>query len=416
MTMLAETITSFRHDLPVEEALLLHCANRSLPPAGIAEAENLLQEVNWERFLQLSYQHGVAALVFRRLNSHFLALTPEEVVADLRRYAILNTQNNLGLLHELVNTVDLLREQCIKFAVFKGLVTAELGYGDISIRRCNDIDILVTGADHPRVKALFLSEGFERTMSSKSEFLCVQSGLWHKGRMLKIDLHWGIPPRELGIEVNPILQNGSSITLAGKVIPTFAKEDMFIILCTNATKEFWQQQLYAYCDISEFLQRHTDMNWKLIVTRARLLRCERVLLAALSIVKALFNSPLPAEIDARVTANASVQRVVCELLYQLFDHKIAYSAESRGGRRLYYFRSPSDYFSTLIDNRVARLTYKALISRLLRVTADAQGDEPIPATSTLSLLSAATRSPRILGLVLLKLYRELVAFLPDSKR
>jgi hypothetical protein len=416
MKTFAESITSFQHELPAEEALLLHCANRTLSESSIAQASNLLQEVNWERFLQLSYQHGVAGLVFRCLNAHFIGIAPDEVVADLRRYVILNTHNNLGLLREIVNTVALLNEQRIKFAVFKGLITAELAYGDFSIRRCNDIDILVAGADHLRVKALFLSEGFEQTMSSETEFLCMQSGLWHESRKLNIDLHWGIPPRELGIHADRILKNRSSITLAGNDIPTFAKEDMFIILCVNATKEFWDQQLYRYCDIHEFLQRHPDLDWKLIVNRARGLRCKRMLLSGLGIVKALYGSPLPAEIDARLTRNASVQRVVSELLQQLFDHKNAYRTELGGARHLYYFHSPSDYFATLIDNRAGRFLYKALLRRLLRVTADAQGSEPMPATSTRSLLSTAARSPGILGLVLQKLYRKLNGARPDSKR
>lgn len=416
MKTFAESITTFRHELPAEEALLLHCANRTLSASSIAQASNLLREVDWERFLQLSYQHGVAALVFRCLNAHFMALTPDEVVADLRRYVILNTQNNLGLLREIVNTVALLHARRIKFAVFKGLVTAELAYGDLSIRRCNDIDILVAEADHLGVKALFLSEGFEQTLSGKAEFLCIQSGLWHEGRRLNIDLHWGIPPRELGIRAARILKNRSSITVAGKDIPTFAKEDMFIILCANATKEFWEQQLYAYCDINEFLQRHTNLNWKLIVNRARVLRCERLLLSGLGVVKALFDSPLPAEIEARLTGNASVQRVVSELLQQLFDHEIAYSAELRGARHLYYFHTPSDYFATLIDNPAARLTYKAVLRHLLSVMKDAQGNEPMLATSTLELLRTAATSPRILGLVLQKLYRKLNGIRPDSNR
>lgn len=411
MKTFAESITIFPHELPAEEALLLYCANRTLSASSIAQASKLLQEVNWERFLQLSYQHGVATMVFRCLNAHFMALTPDEIVADLRRYVILNTHNNLGLLREMVNTVALLHEQRIKFAVFKGIVTAELAYGDLCIRRCNDIDILVARADYLRAKALFVSEGFEQTMSSRNELLLQQTGLWHESRKLNIDLHWGIPPRELGIHADRILNNCSSMTLAGKDIPTFAKEDLFIILCINATKEYWDQQLYTYCDINEFLQRHIDLDWKLIVNRARMLRCERMLLSGLGIVKALFGSPLPAEINARLTGNAAVQLVVNELLQQLFDHKIAGRDVLRSAHNLYYFRWRSDYFATLIDNRAASFFYKALLRYFMSVTADSQDTQPMPAPPTLPLLIIAARSPGIVGLFLRKLYRKLIGML-----
>jgi len=389
---------TFRQEYPVEETLILHCTNRAPSADEIDQAKHLLRKVDWQRLIRLSHEHGVGALLYRYLQDHFAALIPGQACADLRNYVFANTQNNLGLLREMVNTVSLLEEHRIECAVFKGLVTTQLVYGDFSIRKCGDIDILVAESDYPRAKQLFLSAGFLPTMSDKAEIACLQSGLWHEDRRLKIDLHWGIPPRELGVHAERILRNSTSISLGGRDIPTFSREDMFIILCVNATKEYWGQHLYTYCDIREFLQRHTDLDWNLIIDRARALRCERTLLSGLGVVHALYDTPLPAAIDAGLRRIPSLRRIIDELLQQLFDHNLNRIATQAGDRHLYLFSSSPDYFAALIDNRVRRLLYKTVLRHVLSVETEAQGED-------------ATRPARILGLLLQKLYRKILATL-----
>lgn len=383
-------------ELPAAEALLLACARSELTPAELIRARALAAGVDWHEVERLAEEHGVGSLAYRNLRRHFEDLAPAEMIERLKVLSIATTQSNLGLLRETLATVRELSAQGIECAVFKGLITTQLAYGDFSARRCGDIDILVPESDYPRAKELFLAEGFLATMSDKAEIACLQSGLWHEKRRLKIDLHWGIPPRELGIYAGKILRDGTTTILGGMKIPSFSRDDMFIILCVNATKEFWEQRLYAYCDIREFLLHHADLDWARIASRARALRCERMLMAGLGVVHALYDMPLPAPIAARLRETPSVRRVIDELLEQLFNLNPARAIAWGGDRHLYFFQSSPDYFAALIDSPVRRFYYKTVLRHVLSVTPEAEGED-------------ASRSAHVLMLLLKKLYRKITS-------
>ncbi|MBK9132594.1 MAG: nucleotidyltransferase family protein [Gammaproteobacteria bacterium] len=385
--------TPYVRELPAAEALLLACARSAMTPAELIRARELAAGVDWHEVERLAEDHGVGSLAYRNLRRHFEDMAPAEMIERLKILSIATTQSNLSLLKEVLFTVRL-GAQGIECTVFKGLITTQLAYGDFSARKCGDIDLLVPESDYPRAKELFLAEGFLSTMSDKAEIACLQSGLWHEDRRLKIDLHWGIPPRELGIHAGEILRNRAYTTLGGMKIPTFSRDDMFLILCVNATKEFWEQRLYAYCDIPEFLLHHADLDWERITGRARALRCERMLMAALGVVHTLYDMPLPALIAARLRETPSVRRVIDELLEQLFNLNPARAIAGGGDRHLYFFRSSPDYFAALIDNPVRRFYYKKVLRHVLSVTPEAEGED-------------AARSAHVMILLLKKLYRKI---------
>ncbi len=344
--------------------MLLLCARTRMPEALLDKVYALAPQVDWERFRQFALQQGVASLAYLNLRRYLANAVPDEVLSQLRRHAIDNTQSNLGLIKELRDVVHQLKAHDIDCAVFKGISISQLVYRDFSIRKCGDIDLLVRKRDFQRAKDVFLAQGFVQTLTDEDETACLQSGLWHEQRRLQIDLHWGISPSLLGIESDKILDSRSELSIGAVSVHAFSTEDVFISLCVNAVKEYWNQLLYPYCDIHEFLQSDIELNWQSVLERAKALNCRRPLEAALGVVRRLFELRLPPELEQRLDSHTSVELVSRELHRQLFEKDWTDSniIHLETGRHLYYFRSTDEYFIALMDQPLRRFGARHLKS------------------------------------------------------
>jgi hypothetical protein len=399
-----EAPTPYRNLLPPEEALLLICARREIPGELLEAGAALITRIDWERLLQLSLNHGVGPLVYASLKRHFAAAAPDACMAQLRQRTLANAQSNLSMLGELAKTARLLESNGVRFAVFKGLVVNETVYRDLAIRKCGDIDLLVDRKDFARAKALFVAEGFVPTLPDSAEIHCLQSGLWHEDRRLMIDLHWGIPPREVGVRAGRILDQLARISIGGVDLPAFSREDLFIALCVNATKEYWNQQLYPYCDIHEFLQGQADLDWKAVLARARTLKCERMMLAALGVVEAAFDHPLP---HVRSRAVAATDTTAQELLHQLFDLEILSPTISGENRHLFFHRTQREYYLNLVDSPLRRFLYRHLYWRIWPLADQLGGSTQLALPRPLYFLHVIARTLQIAGLIMRKICRKL---------
>ncbi|MCC6209181.1 MAG: nucleotidyltransferase family protein [Gammaproteobacteria bacterium] len=356
------TLSPYVQQLPAEEGLLLACARSDMTQAEITRAQTLASDLDWHEVERLAREHGVGTLVYPNLKQHFGHEVPAEILDRLRQLSIATTQSNLGLLRELLSTVRELNSHGIECAVFKGLLVNQLAYRNLAIRKSGDVDLLVRKQDYSRAKALFLSQGFTQTLSDKVELLCLQSGLWHEERKLQIDLHWGIPPRELNIRADKIMERITHVAVGGVNVPSFAMEDVFIILCTNATKEFWNQLLYPYRDIAELLRSGIPLDWRSLFNRARDLGCRRAVTVALAVVETLYGVPLPEQVKRELRREPDCEKVERELLRQLFEQDIDDSLViNKTGHHLYYFVSSARYHEALIDGALDRLRFRYLV-------------------------------------------------------
>ena len=350
----------FSETLPPTAVMLLLCARTRMPEDVVAQAQILAQTLDWARFEHLALDHGMTALIYPNLRQYFMDQVPDEILSRFRRDAIDNTQSNLGLIRELHGAIQQLSSQGIGYAAFKGLTISQAVYRDFSKRKCGDIDILIQKKDFRRAKALFIGQGFEPVLTDEIERLCLQSDLWHEKRRVQVDLHWGIPPAQLGIRAERLMTNRSTLEIGGMPVSVLSREDMLIMTAVNAVKEYWNQSLYPYCDLHEFLRGDMAPDWELLFTRADALNCMRPLEVALRMVKELYRyDDFPALVQERISGESPTELVARELLQQIFEKK-----GHAGGiipfiehGRLYYFDTAKDYYLSLMDTNFLRFKY-----------------------------------------------------------
>lgn len=390
--------------LPAEERLMLICARRTHSDDLKTEARTLGQNVNWERLTDLSLKHRVGPIVYASLRTCLGDITPPSSLSRLRQDTLAAVQHNLGLLREAIRIARLFREQGVRYALFKGLTINQMVYGDLSIRKCGDIDILVDPADFLRVKQLLVSEGFSQTLTDQGELQCLQSGLWHEQRNISVDLHWGLPPRELRIRSKLILDHAAPIMLGGQALSAFCRDDLLIALCVNATKEYWNQLLYPYCDIHEFLRSHPDLDPETLLSRARRLRCERMVLTALQTVSSLYQSSVPARFARLAPADSRAKK---ELIRQIFSPPQHGGAASSHSQLLTQFESTDAYFMALMDTSLQRLIYRAIHVPLRHYVPEAPEPDIIQLPKSLAFLRPIIGALQIGGLLMRRIHRKL---------
>src|SRR5262245_3681659 len=106
-------------------------------------AAALKGDIEWGALLSLAKAHGVRPQLihaFRQLN--WIGV-PSEAKQSLLDFLSLHKARSLFLASELIKVSDQLSQKAIRFATFKGPSLAVALYGDLSLRECNDIDIIV---------------------------------------------------------------------------------------------------------------------------------------------------------------------------------------------------------------------------------------------------------------------------------
>jgi hypothetical protein len=293
--------------------LLLLCARTAADARVDDRIRELLRgTIDWDRFITTAHDHRVLPLVYRTL-TRMADVVPEAAMSRLRAASHANVRRNLILCSELLQIVELLRENGIRSIPYKGPIVASLVYGDISLRQFADLDIIVPVADVVKARALLVARGYrpERPMSDEQlvPYLAVQKDitLLHDERGLNVEIHWEITRDDdpIRIGADRLWQQLAAYTIAGRSIHTFTPDDLLLILCIHGAKHRWARLVWL-CDISELVRTPGAIDWNAAVESARRLGSRRILLLGLALANALLGAPVPASVTGMIADDPAV--------------------------------------------------------------------------------------------------------------
>lgn len=319
----AQTQLSFKESAQTtrpEIELLLCCARTHIDPTTEERLEVLLQQdIDWTYLIQTSARHGVMPLLYRSLNATCPELVPKPILSQLRNFFHTNAQHNLLLTQELLRLLNLFQEHEIPAIPFKGPVLAASVYGNLARRQFGDLDILVHERDYQQAKELLLSQGYRMLYDSEHEANCLQAQLWHTEQQLSVDLHYGIPPKQLQLKQEALWECLASLSLAGTTIQVFSPEAHLLVLCVDGYKEYWHK-LSRICDLAAMIGNQ-ELDWERLRELARKLKLERILSLGLLLTSELLEAPLPEKIWSRVEANSAIRGLAARLQKDLFSEE-----------------------------------------------------------------------------------------------
>ncbi len=251
--------------VPLELKLLLELFNmdeNNLHVQNINETK--YHGVNWEKFAQLALHHRIYPLLNIKLKKLQETFIPIEVIQTLSQYYKKNTFKMLYLTKEMEEINNICHKNGIRLLNLKGPVLAEELYGDLSLRTCNDLDVLVPISHLDRMEKLLINLGYEKddyieTILMDWKWRHHHITFIHPKKQIKIEVHWRLNPgpgKEPSFE--ELWNNKRQSTLTNSLIYLLGKEDLFMFLITHGARHGWSR-LRWLVDIRQLIGQ--DLNW-----------------------------------------------------------------------------------------------------------------------------------------------------------
>ncbi len=257
-------------------------------------------EVDWTLVVRRALAHGLTPLLAWNLTRSCSDSLPVDLADALRHYLAENHARNLALAQEILIIVDLLKTHDIPAIPIKGPVLAKTLFGDLAQRQCGDLDLLVPKRCVSSALDVLGSRGYQlrQSLSAGQDAAYRRYGchfeLERPDQMISAELHWNLTPRVMAVsfDIDGLWQRARVISFENLSVPSLSCEDYLIFLCVHGSKHFWSE-LKSICDIHEFLDAHTLIDWKRCLELSREQGCERMLLLGLRLAEAVLETNTP---------------------------------------------------------------------------------------------------------------------------
>ncbi|MCO6412451.1 MAG: nucleotidyltransferase family protein [Thiogranum sp.] len=331
--------------LPEVELLLLCARPRTDESVAHRIAELLQQKPDWESLFRLADYYRTIPKLAMHLHHQPADLLPGAIQSALQARHRDTTRHNLVLSLEILRLVDLLATEGIAVVPFKGPVSAMVVYGDMAMRACGDIDLLVKRDDHRRAERILETDGYAVEQRYEE---AMQSTLWRESSGISIDLHWGIPPARLRLDAERFRDDLRPVNVLGRPVLTFSPRDTLLVTAVNAVKEFWKPSLHHLSDIASLTADYTDDDWAAAFDRAGETGCRRMLATAVLFAHRMLDITLPSAGPGRLFVNPGINRAVDELQAHLFPQEP--DATDGSVMRTFHLRDAQRYYLILTDS------------------------------------------------------------------
>ena len=308
----------------LEDELILLCSRVRPDEQTVERIRSIASsQVNWEYIYELAQRHSVLALVYSQLNATSSDV-PVTWLTRLRKNYQDNLARNVYLTAELVRILQLFAAAGIESVPYKGPALALLAYGNIGLRRFVDLDILMRKTDVLRAAEILEAQGYACDMpwtrAQQAVLLRTQHNLplsRESGRLI-IELHWEVASEMFApsLQFEDFVGRLDTMRLNGVAVKTLAIEDLLLSLCVHGSKHLWERLAWI-CDVAELSK--TGIDWPTLLERSRSAGNERMLLLGLYLSNLLLDSPLPAEVKARLSTDRNIATLGDKLVERLFS-------------------------------------------------------------------------------------------------
>ena len=382
-----------------EFRLLLECLRWQ---EGTLPAELVPPELDWNFFLRTVQRHSVLPLVHRALGQHSGVPVPiREAVESIFRE---NALRSVVLTAELMRLLDGLAEHGISLMPYKGPTLAQQLYGDVALRSFSDLDLLVRTRDVQRATDALQALGYAADppipASRRAAHLALASEQMFRrntGAVL-VELQWRIAPAyfSVGFDWDWFWHTAVRVSLGERQAPALAPEALLLVLSVHGAKHCWGS-LGWIADIAQLLRKFPGLDWDSVLTTARSLGIERLLLLALAVAEKMLAVSPPHAVARLASADPAVPWLCREVEQYL-------ASEVRGVPSL------SDHWFSLRGRERWRDRFR-YVARL-GLTPNPQDWALLPLPPVLSPLYFCVRPVRLLGRTARWAWRH--AFVPSS--
>jgi hypothetical protein len=142
------------------------------------------------------------------------------------------------------------------------------------------------------------------------------------GEGIVVELHREFSPRNYGFALNPdrLRERLIRVPIAGRDVPTFAVEDLMLILSAHGERHWWGS-LSWICDVAELIRTHSNMRWEWVLDEAQRLHGQRLVLLGMALANDLLRVPIPEVAAGRIQTDRALPGLVATVRHWLFRER-----------------------------------------------------------------------------------------------
>lgn len=255
------------------------------------------QVSDWDALVDSALRHGLVAQLHAALESApelTQAVVPGETRAGLSSLAGAIAVRSLRMTRQLLLLLERLHAAGIPALAVKGPALSRLAYGEPTLRRFVDLDILVRPSDVPAARAVVEAAGLVADGSMAGiPWATVQAVeqemvLIHPTTRLMVELHWRIGPRFApdSLLADGLFARAGAVELLGRASPTLSRADSVLALTVHASTHEWNR-LEDVATLCSLLRTFRDSDWRALRVLASAHDCRRRLAVGLCLARDL---------------------------------------------------------------------------------------------------------------------------------
>jgi hypothetical protein len=273
--------------------------------------------------LDLMRRHAVEPVVLDALEATGRAM-PDAIELPLRDAVRATKLANLEATAELIRVLDLLDTNGIRALPYKGPVLAVATYGDLGLRRFVDLDVLIEREHVLEALDLLEADGYAPAYSLTPRQLRATLEDGHDRKLVKHDRHvleiqWAIADatNRLPRSVTALMDRATSVSIAGRDVPTLATNDLLVVLAIHGSLHLWERLAWV-CDVAEALRVAVDLDADAVLRLAGGAGARRMLLLAVAMVAVALDAVPSPELLRAADADPKVPGLVDALTPLVF--------------------------------------------------------------------------------------------------
>lgn len=271
-------------------------------------------------------RQGVLGLVCDAVASHAAAECKRDVLDTLRDIHKSLAADNMRKLAALHTISRALEKAGIEMATFKGISTAQLAYGDITLRACGDLDILVPEDKVEQSRDILRQLGyspnydFSDFQRRKLHSVIHAETFYSEDRSIMVELHWSLSSSEFWAPIENLryLEDCSRVDVQHLSLRTFNPEKLFIYLCFHGQRHAWSA-LFWLVDISRIIDSnlHDDSFWNSVLALARKGEVETMVLSSVLLCREILGTPLPRQAASYIEQRPAIARITSTIQQEM---------------------------------------------------------------------------------------------------
>lgn len=295
-------------DIPKELMLILEILkndqNDDIPKYLEEERNNL----DWNMFSNLIVHHRVYPLLASKLQSFEDGLIPQFVIQMVSQLYKKNIFKMLQLSGEMEQLARVFNDKGIKAIFLKGPMLGKEIYGDISLRTCGDLDLLIPIEDLDLMHKILELNGYVKDDYIQS---VLEDWKWrhhhvtyfHTSKDIKVEIHWRLNPGP-GKEPSfyQLWERKRKSLNSNSPTYTLGREDLFLFLASHGARHGWSR-LRWLIDIHKMIEQ--GINWREIHSIIKEYKNFHIIGQSIILSSQLLNSNVTQEMQKFITNSQS---------------------------------------------------------------------------------------------------------------